>query len=236
MGHARQGRTAVAGSVALVRRLAGRDVPVDVGAQTRRSLQARRAARRSWPRRSTRGGARGAIGVTFYDWSGTGPEQWDAIARDRLVGSARSDPGSSGRARPTLAADVCCPSSWRGSPGRNRTGGSSRASGSRTAPRTASTGSRRARRSASTSAAAGCASSPRSRSGATSSKCASQIDERTVRDAREDRCGTTTSASRPQGVALRHAIHRHPGRRLGRDHPLHDRQAGGRERTRRKKS
>jgi hypothetical protein len=23
----------------------------------------------------------GAIGVTFYDWSGTAPDQWDAIAR-----------------------------------------------------------------------------------------------------------------------------------------------------------
>ncbi|MDB5072184.1 MAG: hypothetical protein JWM87_3295, partial [Candidatus Eremiobacteraeota bacterium] len=23
----------------------------------------------------------GAIGIAFYDWNGTGPEQWDAIAR-----------------------------------------------------------------------------------------------------------------------------------------------------------
>jgi len=73
--------TAVAGSVALVRRLAGRELPIDVGAQT--GVLSKRgappgdelAAAIEASRRS------GAIGVTFYDWSGTGPEQWDAIAR-----------------------------------------------------------------------------------------------------------------------------------------------------------
>lgn len=74
-------QAAVAGSMTLVRRLAGRDVPIDVGAQT--AVLSKRgappgdelAAAIDASRRS------GAIGVTFYDWNGTGPEQWDAIAR-----------------------------------------------------------------------------------------------------------------------------------------------------------
>ena len=73
-------QSAVAGSVALVRRLAGRDVPIDVGVQTgvlsKRGAPpgAELAAAIEASRRAA------AIGVTFYDWSGTGPEQWDAIA------------------------------------------------------------------------------------------------------------------------------------------------------------
>jgi hypothetical protein len=73
-------QAAVAGSVALVRRLAGRDVPIDVGAQT--GVLSKRGA----PPGDELAGAidasrrAGAIGVTFYDWTGTGPEQWDAIA------------------------------------------------------------------------------------------------------------------------------------------------------------
>jgi hypothetical protein len=73
-------QAAVAGSVALVRRLAGRDVPIDVGAQT--GVLSKRGA----PPGEELAGAidasrrAGAIGVAFYDWTGTGPEQWDAIA------------------------------------------------------------------------------------------------------------------------------------------------------------
>lgn len=74
-------RSAVAGSVSLLRRLAGRDVPIDVGAQT--GVLSKRGAPpgdeiAAAVEASRRGGA---IGVTFYDWSGTGPEQWEAIAR-----------------------------------------------------------------------------------------------------------------------------------------------------------
>jgi hypothetical protein len=74
-------QTAVAGSVDLVRRLAGRDVPVDVGAQT--GVLSKRGAPPGDELAAAIDASRraGAIGVTFYDWSGTGPEQWDAIAR-----------------------------------------------------------------------------------------------------------------------------------------------------------
>jgi len=74
-------QAAVAGSVALVRQLAGRDVPVDVGAQT--GVLSKRGAPPGDELAAAIDASRraGAIGVTFYDWSGTGPEQWDAIAR-----------------------------------------------------------------------------------------------------------------------------------------------------------
>jgi hypothetical protein len=74
-------RSAVAGSVALLRRLAGRDVPIDVGAQT--GVLSKRGAPPGDEVAAAVDASRrgGAIGVTFYDWSGTGPEQWDAIAR-----------------------------------------------------------------------------------------------------------------------------------------------------------
>jgi hypothetical protein len=74
-------QTAVAGSVDLVHRLAGRDVPVDVGAQT--GVLSKRGAPPGDELAAAIEASRraGAIGVTFYDWSGTGPEQWDAIAR-----------------------------------------------------------------------------------------------------------------------------------------------------------
>jgi hypothetical protein len=78
---AEKARAAVGGSVALVRRLAGRDVPIDVGAQTG-VLSKRGAPPGDELAAAIDAGRRaGAIGVTFYDWSGTGPEQWDAIAR-----------------------------------------------------------------------------------------------------------------------------------------------------------
>ena len=74
-------RAAVAGSVALTRRLAARDVPIDVGAQTG-VLSARGAPPGAEVTAALQAGrAAGAIGVTFYDLTGTGPAQWDAIAR-----------------------------------------------------------------------------------------------------------------------------------------------------------
>jgi hypothetical protein len=75
-------QTAVAGSVDLVRRLAGRDVPIDVGAQT--GVLSKRGAPPGDELAAAIEASRraGAIGVAFYDWSGTGPEQWDAIARE----------------------------------------------------------------------------------------------------------------------------------------------------------
>jgi len=74
-------QAAVAGSVGLVRRLAGRDVPIDVGAQT--GVLGRRGAPPADELAAAVEASRraGAIGVTFYDWTGTGPAQWDAIAR-----------------------------------------------------------------------------------------------------------------------------------------------------------
>jgi hypothetical protein len=74
-------QTAIAGSVALVRRLAARDVPIDVGAQT--GVLSKRGAPPGEELTAAIEASRraGAIGVTFYDWNGTGPEQWDAIAR-----------------------------------------------------------------------------------------------------------------------------------------------------------
>jgi hypothetical protein len=74
-------QTAVAGSVALVRKLAARDVPVDVGAQT--GVLSKRGAPPGDELAAAIEASRraGAIGVAFYDWNGTGPEQWDAIAR-----------------------------------------------------------------------------------------------------------------------------------------------------------
>ena len=73
-------RAAVAGSVALLRRLAGDRVPIDVGAQT--GVLSKRGAppgpELTAAIEASRGA--GAIGIIFYDWSGTGPEQWEAIA------------------------------------------------------------------------------------------------------------------------------------------------------------
>ncbi len=73
-------RDAVAGSFALTRRLAGRDVPIDVGAQT--GVLSKRGAPPGDELTAAVAAARaaGAIGVTFYDLPGTGPEQWGAIA------------------------------------------------------------------------------------------------------------------------------------------------------------
>ncbi len=74
-------QTAIASSVALVHRLAERDVPIDVGAQT--GVLSKRGAPPGDELAAAIDASRraGAIGVTFYDWTGTGPDQWDAIAK-----------------------------------------------------------------------------------------------------------------------------------------------------------
>jgi hypothetical protein len=74
-------QTAIAGSVSLVHKLAGRDVPIDVGAQT--SVLSKRGAPPADELAAAIDASRkaGAIGVTFYDWNGTFPDQWDTIAR-----------------------------------------------------------------------------------------------------------------------------------------------------------
>jgi hypothetical protein len=74
-------QTAVTGSVALVRRLAARNVPIDVGAQT--GVLGKRGAPPGDELAAAIDASRraGAIGITFYDWNGTGPEQWQAIAQ-----------------------------------------------------------------------------------------------------------------------------------------------------------
>jgi hypothetical protein len=74
-------QTAVAGSVALVRRLALRNLPIDVGAQT--GVLGKRGAPPGDELAAAIDASRraGAIGITFYDWTGTGPEQWRAIAQ-----------------------------------------------------------------------------------------------------------------------------------------------------------
>jgi hypothetical protein len=72
---------AVSASVALVRRLAARDVPIGVGAQSA-ALYERRAPPGDELAAAIGASRRaGAIGVTIFDWNGTGPEQWEALAR-----------------------------------------------------------------------------------------------------------------------------------------------------------
>jgi hypothetical protein len=72
---------AVTQSIALTRRLAARDVPIDLGAQTG-VLSARGAPPAGEITAALAAGrAAGAIGVAFYDLTGTGPDQWAAIAR-----------------------------------------------------------------------------------------------------------------------------------------------------------
>ena len=74
-------RAAVTGSIDLVRRLAGRPIPIDVGAQT--GVLSKRGAPPGDEVSAAVDASRraGAIGITFYDWTGTGSEQWDAIAQ-----------------------------------------------------------------------------------------------------------------------------------------------------------
>ncbi len=72
---------AVGASVSALRRLAGRAVPIDVGVQT--SVLSAHGAPPGPEVAAAVDAARraGALGVAFYDWTGTGPDQWDAVAR-----------------------------------------------------------------------------------------------------------------------------------------------------------
>lgn len=71
---------AVTGSLEKLRALAGPRVALALGAQTA-PLSARGAPPADELRAGIEAGRRlGAIGVLFYDWSGTAPEQWQAIA------------------------------------------------------------------------------------------------------------------------------------------------------------
>ncbi|HTJ26921.1 MAG TPA: hypothetical protein VMA36_12245 [Candidatus Limnocylindria bacterium] len=73
-------RQVVAGSAMLLRRFAGRPLPIEIGAQTRplSRLGAPPADELTASVESAR--RAGAIGVIFYDWTGTAPDQWGAIA------------------------------------------------------------------------------------------------------------------------------------------------------------
>ncbi len=80
---AEKARQAVAGSIARLRVLAGPRVTIGVGAQTA-PLSKRGAPPADELRAAVEAGRRaGAIGVIFYDWGGTSPEQWQAIADAR---------------------------------------------------------------------------------------------------------------------------------------------------------
>ncbi len=73
-------RQAVSGSFERLRALAGPRVPIALGAQTA-PLSKRGAPPADEIRASIETSRRlGAIGVLFYDWSGTAPDQWEAIA------------------------------------------------------------------------------------------------------------------------------------------------------------
>jgi hypothetical protein len=73
-------RAAVSGSAAALRRLAGRPVPLNLGAQTT-PLSPRGAPPADEVAAGVEAGRRaGALGVAFYDWTGTTPDQWEAIA------------------------------------------------------------------------------------------------------------------------------------------------------------
>jgi hypothetical protein len=78
---ARKASGAVTAGVARIRRLAGRDVPVSVGAQS--GVLSKRGAPPGDELRAAVAAARaaGAVGVAIYDWNGTGSDQWAAFAR-----------------------------------------------------------------------------------------------------------------------------------------------------------
>jgi hypothetical protein len=73
-------RALVADSAGLLRHLAGRPAAIEVGAQTRplSRFGAPPPGELAAAVESARGV--GAIGVTFYDWTGTAPAQWQAIS------------------------------------------------------------------------------------------------------------------------------------------------------------
>jgi hypothetical protein len=76
-------RRAIDGSSALLHRLTGRPIEINIGAQTT-PLSRRGAPPPNEIETSVEASRQaGAVGVTFYDWSGTRPDQWDAVARSR---------------------------------------------------------------------------------------------------------------------------------------------------------
>jgi hypothetical protein len=76
-------RRVVDGSSALLHQLAGRPIEINIGAQTT-PLSRLGAPSPNEIATSIEASRRiGALGVTFYDWTGTTPQQWDALARSR---------------------------------------------------------------------------------------------------------------------------------------------------------
>jgi hypothetical protein len=87
----RQGGTSVAGmraelsaSYAALQRLAGTNIPIDIGGQTANLGNRYGAPSPAEVAASiAQADALGAIGETLYDWDGTSPPQWEAIAHAR---------------------------------------------------------------------------------------------------------------------------------------------------------
>jgi hypothetical protein len=73
-------RGTIAASYATLQRLAGRAIPIELGAQT--TPEGPRAVPPDEIKASlAEAKVLGLLGVTFFDWKGTRPEQWEAIAR-----------------------------------------------------------------------------------------------------------------------------------------------------------
>jgi hypothetical protein len=73
-------RAAVAGSIAALHRMTGA-VPIDVGVQTAPLGPSGAPTPAEVAAALAESRARGALGVAFYDWSGTNPAQWLVLAR-----------------------------------------------------------------------------------------------------------------------------------------------------------
>lgn len=71
----------IAGSLAALRRAMGRPVPVNIGSQTAGS--GNQASLTPYELQASLDAARrnGALGEAFFDWNGTTPDQWEALAR-----------------------------------------------------------------------------------------------------------------------------------------------------------
>ncbi|HTW83825.1 MAG TPA: hypothetical protein VMD91_07150 [Candidatus Sulfotelmatobacter sp.] len=90
-GDPARARRAVAGSLRALRALAP-GVPVDVGLQTAPLGPHGAPSPAELAAALSAAHAGGALGVAFYDWSGTAPAQWEVLARDAARGSG-SGPG-----------------------------------------------------------------------------------------------------------------------------------------------
>jgi len=73
-------RASVQASYAALRQLAGRALPIDVGAQTRADGPGGAPPPGEVSAAVAEARALGALGITFYDWSGTSAAQWHALA------------------------------------------------------------------------------------------------------------------------------------------------------------